>query len=382
MVVSVLRKTWLCFLSLHVFLIAMTHSANANDQPIYPAQTFITIADQTPVMAGDQTVKSVPLGTVVVVSRSNGNWRYSQDEKGWLHLRNLISPPDAITKFTAEIAAKPTSRAHQLRGIASMTQGEWVKAAQDFEKAHDLGESGVTLHLNLGACYTQMGELPSAIEEYDNILKAYPDDFHASLARGNVFLLQGQFAPALRDLEHACKLNPTSTDALVARGVSLRMLGRLEEAISQYDSALKIDPKRADAMSNRGYARKSLGDLHGALKDYEAAVQLAPDSPGIRNDLAWLLATCSDESIRDGERAVTLSEAVCRDTNNANGEYLDTLAAAYASCGRFPAAVEAARLAITVIGDNPGAEPTKKRLELYEKEKPFVEEAPKESTPE
>lgn len=377
-----LRKTGLCFLSLHVFLIAMTQAVTANDQPIYPAQTFITIADQTPVMAGEQTVKSVPLGTVVLVSRSNGNWRYSQDEKGWLHLRHLISPQEAVTKFTAEIAAKPTSRAHQLRGIASMTQGEWVKAAQDFEKAHDLGESGVTLHLNLGACYTQMGELPAAIQEYDNILKTYPDDFHAILARGNVFLLQGQFASALRDLEHACKLNPKSTDALVARGVSLRMLGRFEDAISQYDNALAIDPKRADAISNRGYARKSLGDLKGALTDYEAAVQLAPDSPGIRNDLAWLLATCSDESLRNGERAVTLSEAVCRDTNNSNGEYLDTLAAAYASCGRFPAAIEAARLAITVIGDHPGAEATKSRLALYEKEKPFVEDVPKENAAE
>ena len=368
-----LRKTFLCFLSLHVFSALMTYAANANEQSIFPAQTYISVSDQTPVMVGDKTLKTVPLGTVVVVSRSNGNWRYSQDEKGWLHLRHLITPQDAITKFTAEIADKPTSRAYQLRGIAFMTQDEWVKAAQDFEKALDLGESGVTLHLNLGACYTQMGELASAIEEYDAILKTYPDDFHASLARGNVLLLQGQFAAALRDLEHASKLDPKSTDALVARGVSLRMLGRFEEAITQYDNALKIDPKRADALANRGYSRKALGDLREALNDYEAAVQLAPDSPGIRNDLAWLLATCPDKSIRNGERAVTLSEAVCKDTNNKNGEYLDTLAAAYASCSRFPAAIEAARLALTVMGDHPGAEATKKRLELYEKEQPYFE---------
>jgi len=345
----------------------------AADQVLPKPQSFIVKAAETPVMAGDEPLKTLPLGTMVLVSRSQAGWRYSAEEKGWVHVRDLIALDDAIPTFTKEIETRPTTRAYQLRGIAYMALQQWAKAAQDFEKAYDLGESAIAVHLNLGTCYQRMGELPAAIEEYDSILKAYPDDFGANLARGNLLLQQGQFAASLRDLDKAVELDPKSAEAWNARGVVLRMLGRYEEAVSAYSKSLELDPQGADALSNRGYARKQIGDLAAALKDYEAAVQLAPTSAAIRNDLAWFLATADEESLRDGDRAVEISEAICRETDNLDGEYLDTLAAAYARSGRFPAAVEAARLALTVFGDNPGANRTKERLDLYQHQKPYTE---------
>ncbi|WP_437224389.1 tetratricopeptide repeat protein [Planctomicrobium sp. SH661] len=345
----------------------------AADQSLSPAQIFIVTAEAAPVMAGDKQIGTAPLGSALTMTKLNGNWRYSAAEKGWIHVRDLVSLPEAHKKFTAEIAEKPTPRSYQLRGISLMAQEEWAKAAQDFEKAYDLGQSAVAIHLNLATCYERLGELPAALEEYNQILKTYPDDLSASLARGQIHLQQGQFPAALRDFEKGVEVDPQSADAQNSRGVALRMLGRYEEAVDAYTKTLDIDPKRADALANRGYARKNLGQLQEALKDYEAAVELAPDSSAIGNDLAWMLATTPDSELRNPSRAVEIAEKVCQKTKNENGEYLDTLAAAYASQERFPAAIETARLALTVMGDNPGKAKTQERLELYQKQQPYIE---------
>jgi len=366
-------KDFLPVFCLMAFAVVSAPLLQADEEVFQTPQTYIVIADSAPLMVGDDPAGVLQLGTVVTVTRAQGAWRYCPDRTGWVHLRDLVPLEQAVETFSTEIQRKPTARAYQLRGIAYLSQEQWAKAAQDFEQAYDLGESAVALHLNLGACYERLGQMPAAMQEYDSILETYPDDVSASLARGNLLLMQGQFQAALRDLTKATQLNPKSAEAWNARGVSLRMLGRYEKAIRSYSKAIELDQTDPDARANRGYARKQIGKLAEALEDYEAALTLAPDSAAIRNDLAWFLATTSDDTLRDSKRAVELSEAICQETRNENGEYLDTLSAAYASLGRFPAAVEAARLALTVLGQNPGAARIQDRLALYQQKKPYVE---------
>ena len=64
-----------------------------------------------------------------------------------------------------------------------------------------------------------------------------------------------------------------------------------------------------------------------------------PDSPLALNNLAALLATSSDPSMRDGEESVRLAEKACALTQYNNSSALSTLAAAYAEAGRFNDAV-------------------------------------------
>jgi hypothetical protein len=68
-----------------------------------------------------------------------------------------------------------------------------------------------------------------------------------------------------------------------------------------------------------------------------------------------------------------LSEECCRATLHKNGEYVDTLAAAYASAGNFSAAIEAAKLALAMLADHPAVPQIRERLKLYEHQQPYVE---------
>src|SRR5438067_12465009 len=82
-----------------------------------------------------------------------------------------------------------------------------------------------------------------------------------------------------------------------------------------------------------------------AAAEFNRALQLAPDRVNALNSFAWLLATASDDSVRDGKRAVQLAERANALAGNNDPTILHTLAAAYAEAGRFDEALQTARRA-------------------------------------
>jgi Flp pilus assembly protein TadD len=66
----------------------------------------------------------------------------------------------------------------------------------------------------------------------------------------------------------------------------------------------------------------------------------------VQNQLAWLLATAPDASLRNGAEARTLAEQASQLSGGDNPVILRTLAAAYAEEGNYGQAVATARRAL------------------------------------
>jgi tetratricopeptide (TPR) repeat protein len=89
----------------------------------------------------------------------------------------------------------------------------------------------------------------------------------------------------------------------------------------------------------RGIKWEKLKDDRRAIHDYETSIELYPRTPFAFNNLAWRLATSADANLRNGKRAISLSQQAVA-IHPDQGNYLDTLAAAYAEAGNFEKAVE------------------------------------------
>lgn len=337
------------------------------------SETWIVIREQAVVMAGDDPAGSAPLGATVAVTHSRGPWQYAPELKGWIHQGDLVRADAAVEHFTKSLKERESSTARHLRGIAHMLDEDWERAIKDLETAYEQGDSSISLHFNLGVCYREFGDLNKALREFTSIIENFPEEFPSYMARGSLLQDLGHRAAALKDFETATEKRPEASEAWNSRGVTLRLLGRYEEAIEMYTKAIELDRESSVAVANRAYARKSLGEYQAAIDDYELALTLAPESPAIMNDLAWLLATCPDEDFRDPQRALELALAANEAVETPDGEYLDTLAAAYARLGQFDKAIEAGKKALDQLGMNPGAAAVHDRLELYESGKPFSE---------
>ncbi len=94
----------------------------------------------------------------------------------------------------------------------------------------------------------------------------------------------------------------------------------------------------------------------------------------VQRSLAWLRATCSDPSLRNGAEAVELAQRANQLSGGQRPEMLDTLAAAYAEAEWFPEAVATARKALELARqqNNPAlAEAVQERITKYEAGRPY-----------
>jgi protein O-mannosyl-transferase len=124
--------------------------------------------------------------------------------------------------------------------------------------------------------------------------------------------------------------------------------GRVSEAIEHSEEALRIRPNDADAQNNLGLALLQTGDPGRAVVHFEKALEINPGHMNAEVNLAWVLATSSDDSTRNGARAVQLAEDVMTRAGHANAIVLRTLAAGYAEVGRFNDAISSAQQAIEI----------------------------------
>jgi Flp pilus assembly protein TadD len=123
------------------------------------------------------------------------------------------------------------------------------------------------------------------------------------------------------------------------------------------------------------------GDALAALREYRIVAARQPDSPA-DNNLAWILATHPDDSIRDGTEAVRIAKRVCDRTKHQDVSALDTLAASYAEAGQFADALRTIQRAMEMAKDhNDPARVNllKKRFELYRSNRAYRDDGLREA---
>jgi Flp pilus assembly protein TadD len=210
--------------------------------------------------------------------------------------------------------------AHNNLGFLFLRRGELDKAILEFQAALDIRSRNTQTHYNLGAALIQ-----------SNL--------------GNALARKQLWDAAVDHLHEAVRLRPDYADAYFNLGSVLFQQGRIEEAIVQWQKALEIRPRDAEAHSNVASAFRKQGNVKEAIAEYEQALNIAPEDPVALNNLSWILATCSDASMRDGSRAVTLAVKAVQASGGKNPSFVRTLAAAHAEAGQFAEAVATAEAA-------------------------------------
>ena len=105
-----------------------------------------------------------------------------------------------------------------------------------------------------------------------------------------------------------------------------------------YDQLLESAPENARMRLDRAMALLLGGDYPTARRRLEEDVGALPGHAALRHALARFLATCPEQSLRDGERALEMASALFADRKRP--DYAETVAMALAELGRFDEAIE------------------------------------------
>jgi tetratricopeptide (TPR) repeat protein len=200
-----------------------------------------------------------------------------------------------------------------------------------------------------GAAHYNRGDDAQADVAFTSAIDCDSRPAHFHLFRGLCRLRLNRLEQAQCDLSAALERNPESHEAAWARGRILANQQQYTAAIQDFSRVIALRPAENLAYSARGEMYYHLRDWQRCLDDYCRAVVLSRDDPKSLNRLAWLMATCPDDTIRNGQRSLQLAARANQLCNQADPLILDTLAAAYAECGQHAQATAAIQQALQIV---------------------------------
>ena len=242
------------------------------------------------------------------------------------------------------------------------------EAIAHYRKALEDNPDYVDALNNLGHVLALSGKAPEAAGFLQRAIRLKPQLPEAHLNMGYALAQQGKIQEAIAEWQEALRLRPDFAEAHNNLGIALAMTGRTGEAIAHWQQALKLEPDSADTHNNLAYALWQSGRTREALAHYEEAIRLKPDYAQALGSYAKLLATVSPADGGNPNRAIELAQRASSIAGNRDAGFLEILAMAYASAGRFADAFKTGQdgaAAARAAGRADLAQQCERRMELY-----------------
>jgi tetratricopeptide (TPR) repeat protein len=267
--------------------------------------------------------------------------------KQWRNTEVLV--PDHL-RIDLDLALE-SGLSYELRGVRALE-------AHDFEAAEGFFRKGVaittgstalgrSLRHKLGTALFLRGDVKGAMERFEEVARlAPPEGFDESSAKvfyslGVISASSGRNREAIERFTRAVGYNPNYVEALTGLADALRRGGRVEDSLKTYADIVRINPRATDAKLGYAFGLVRLRRYREARDWLAEASRVQPDQPDLALALARILAASPDASVRDGARAMAITEELFKGTKTtALGE---TLAMALAETGQYDEAVRIQR---------------------------------------
>jgi tetratricopeptide (TPR) repeat protein len=360
-----------------------------------------------PVKVGNQVIEDGSRHKTYTVTRAEGDWLWvvSGSIEGWLPINQVILFDQALDFYTSEIRSNPSSsEAYNGRAIIWDDKEEYDIALADYNDAIRLDPSNSVAYGNRGGIWSFKKDYDKALADYNEAIRLDPRHASAYRRRGTIWSNKKDFDRALTDFNEAIRLDPIDGSSYRSRsgvwaqkkdydkaiadcneairlepkdGLAYACRGWIwsqkkdyEKAIADYNEAIRLDTRVGLVYRERGRGWCQTTDYKKALADFNEAIRLDPKDADATNLLAWLMATCPDESFRSGNKAVELAKRACELSEWKDASILDTLAAAHAEAGNFDKAIEWQEKANKDLSEE-SRNMGKERLKLYKNKKPY-----------
>jgi tetratricopeptide (TPR) repeat protein len=165
------------------------------------------------------------------------------------------------------------------------------------ERAQTSGEDRVeSLYADAKAA-EQAGDLASAAEKYEQILKIAPQVGPAYNNLGAVYFKQGSYGKAASVLERGLKVDRKMTSASVLLGMAYFQMGDYAKARPRLEAAVAANPSDSNAEFLLVNSLTKLGDFQAAATHLEKLARRAPENQQVWYQLAKVYMQLSEQAL-------------------------------------------------------------------------------------
>ncbi len=160
------------------------------------------------------------------------------------------------------------------RALTKLQNGDLQSALNDFDWLLQADPNDAQVYCLRGILRAKLGKFTGAMQDLNRAMQLKPQDRQVRLSRASIRTEIDDAQGAIADLNQLLEEQPTWVEAYVGRGQAWRKLGNYRSAIEDYSRALALKPNDAQIYSDRALARSEYSDLNGAINDYQQAANL------------------------------------------------------------------------------------------------------------
>jgi tetratricopeptide (TPR) repeat protein len=239
-------------------------------------------------------------------------------------------PPDRVIASCAALIERGPQTSRNLsilyynRGLGYRRKGDSDRALADFNEAIKADPNNTFALMTRGSARYEQGDNNGAIADYDEAIRVDPKNALAFTNRCNAYRTGGDHDRAIADCDEAIRLNPRLAAAFDNRAIAHLAKGDADRAIGDLDEAIRLDPIFALAFLNRGFAHGAKRDYDRALADYDEAIRLAPNLAQAFNNRGSIFRAKGDDdrAIADFDAAIRLDTGSAEMFYNRGSAYL------------------------------------------------------------
>ena len=234
--------------------------------------------------------------------------------------------------------------------LTLLQESYWHDTGTLFARTAAVTDKHYLTYYNLGCDALEHDDYPQALDLFKTALHPdldlpWLDHSHAYNYLGFAYMRTGEITNAVSYFELAVKRQPRYAEAYYNMGCTFLTNRQPDVAVDCFQHALAIDPSDAEIHYKLANTLVELDRPADAIAHYSQALQLRPNMDEAANNLAWLLATCPDRSLRNASRAVGLARRASERSHNQNPVILGTLAVSLAAEGNLSEAAATAQRA-------------------------------------
>jgi tetratricopeptide (TPR) repeat protein len=151
---------------------------------------------------------------------------------------------------------------------------QFKKSLQFWKRLKNICPTELGLHLNMGACYDDLGNKRLAIQNYKKELALNPASVTTLHNLGDIYFFAHKYKLATNYLERCHSLKSLPEDCIGKLAHSYFKTGQSEKEQSLYEDFLQTNPNDTWALNNLGSHLMGQGEYHRALLRLKKAARI------------------------------------------------------------------------------------------------------------
>lgn len=291
--------------------------------------------------------------------RATEAWDLIGGDEGtiWIEMKLICSASEhkrlikALNIIENDILAKNANhkRGMELKAIIMSKIGNYDVALEHFNRLLKIYPDYHIGYTNRGCFYLGFNKYDKARDDFTTALKIDESYARAHYSLGVLEFRLRDYNQAYNAYTKAIEKDNRLSLAYFQRGKVCSLINKPDEALTDYNSAIEINNSFTDAYIKRAELFLDKKLYQEAIHELNIALEIDPESSGALNAKSWILATCANDNLRNGQLAIALAQK----SIGFKEEYFElaTLAAAYAEIEDFRSAIDAQKRAITLYKD-------------------------------